>query len=123
MQGGRNTTSVITPAVKAAAREQLGCATLVGAELEDDGGQGTLGSHWEQRLYEGTLICAALSSTCKLCVSATFVSMAFDTGCCVRLKAQLILAFMTCTCSYLEHACTTWAHPEHTWDKCAHLQT
>ena len=55
MQGGRNTTSVITPRALAAAREQLGCGRLRGAELEDDGGQGTAGSHWEQRLFEGTM--------------------------------------------------------------------
>jgi Leishmanolysin len=46
MQGGRNTTSVITPRALAAAREQLGCGRLRGAELEEDGGQGTAGSHW-----------------------------------------------------------------------------
>ena len=53
LQGGRNVTSVITPNVVAAARAQFGCGQLRGAELEDDGGQGTAGSHWEQRLYEG----------------------------------------------------------------------
>ena len=57
LQGGRNVTSVITPNVVAAARSQLGCGQLRGAELEDDGGQGTMGSHWEQRLFEGARCC------------------------------------------------------------------
>jgi hypothetical protein len=52
-QGGRNVTTVVTPRVKSAAQVQLGCNTLPGAELEDDGGDGTAGSHWEQRLFEG----------------------------------------------------------------------
>ena len=55
-EGGRSVTAVVTPAVVAAARAQLGCNSLRGAELEDDGGQGTAGSHWEQRLFEGALL-------------------------------------------------------------------
>lgn len=34
-------------------REHFQCNSLAGAELEDDGGDGTAGSHWEQRLFEG----------------------------------------------------------------------
>lgn len=44
------TTQVVTPAVVAAARAHFGCATLDGLELEDQGGSGTAGSHWEKRL-------------------------------------------------------------------------
>lgn len=46
-------TSVVTPRVTSAVREHFQCNTLAGAELEDDGGDGTAGSHWEQRLFEG----------------------------------------------------------------------
>jgi Leishmanolysin len=55
LEGGRNVTAVVTPLVRAAARNHLGCSSLRGAELEDDGGAGTAGSHWEQRLFEGAL--------------------------------------------------------------------
>jgi hypothetical protein len=39
-----------TPHVKEFARNHFGCNTLNGVELEDGGGSGTQGSHWEQRL-------------------------------------------------------------------------
>jgi len=38
-----------TPTLLALARSHFACATLSGVELEDDGGGGTAGSHWEQR--------------------------------------------------------------------------
>ena len=56
VQGGRNVTAIVTPQVQAVVREHFACDDLVGAELEDDGGVGTMGSHWEQRLFEGALL-------------------------------------------------------------------
>jgi hypothetical protein len=41
---------LVTPKVIDAAREHFGCPTLEGLELEDYGGAGTQGSHWERRL-------------------------------------------------------------------------
>lgn len=69
-EGGRAVTAVVTPSVVAAARAQLGCNSLRGAELEDDGGLGTAGSHWEQRVFEGAPLCAvfchaACNCTCQ----------------------------------------------------------
>jgi hypothetical protein len=61
-EGGRNVTTVVTPRVKTAAQVQLGCNTLQGAELEDDGGDGSAGSHWEQRLFEGERIHVAITN-------------------------------------------------------------
>ena len=40
---------VVTPAVQAFTREHYDCSTATGAEIEDDGGSGTVGSHWEMR--------------------------------------------------------------------------
>jgi len=34
------------------ARTHFGCTTLNGVELENEGGSGTAGSHWEQRIYQ-----------------------------------------------------------------------
>lgn len=49
-EGGR--TTIRTPQVVHKARAHLGCDKLAGAELEDDGVEGTAGSHWEQRIFE-----------------------------------------------------------------------
>lgn len=42
-------TYVVTPKVRQAARDHFGCPTLVGAELESQGGSGTAGGHWAKR--------------------------------------------------------------------------
>ena len=46
---GRKQTLLKTPKVVALARQHFGCHTLAGVEIEDDGGPGTAGSHWEKR--------------------------------------------------------------------------
>lgn len=53
---GATVTKVVTPTVINKVREQFGCPTLNGAELEDDGGPGTAGSHWEQRIFDGEMM-------------------------------------------------------------------
>jgi len=44
---------IITPKVISTAQKHFGCSTLQGVELEDQGGQGTSGSHWESRVMLG----------------------------------------------------------------------
>jgi len=44
---------IITPKVKAQAQNHFGCNSLQGVELEDQGGEGTAGSHWESRVMLG----------------------------------------------------------------------
>ena len=43
---------VVTPKVKEEVRKHYGCDTLSGAELEDQGEEGTALTHWEKRLFE-----------------------------------------------------------------------
>jgi hypothetical protein len=49
---GKQARYITTPAVLREVRELSGCATLTGAPLEDEGGSGTLGGHWEMALFE-----------------------------------------------------------------------
>jgi hypothetical protein len=46
-------TKVVSPTVLARVRDHFGCPTLNGAELENDGGNGTALSHWEARIFQG----------------------------------------------------------------------
>jgi hypothetical protein len=46
----RKVIKIITPKVVELARETFGCSDLDGLELEQQGGQGTAGSHWEKRI-------------------------------------------------------------------------
>jgi hypothetical protein len=50
-QAGKTVQKLTTPAVVQAVREHFGCASLDGAELEDQGGSGTAGSHLEKRVF------------------------------------------------------------------------
>ena len=43
---------VVTPRVQEEVRRHYGCDTLSGAELEDQGEEGTALTHWEKRLFE-----------------------------------------------------------------------
>lgn len=47
---------IITPMVQSTVRSFFGCSSMEGAEVEDDLGTGSAGSHWEQRLFEVRLI-------------------------------------------------------------------
>ncbi|VDP44413.1 unnamed protein product [Heligmosomoides polygyrus] len=43
---------IVTPRVREEARKYFNCPTLEGAEVENQGGPGTTGSHWEKRVLE-----------------------------------------------------------------------
>lgn len=47
---------IVTPKVVQAARKHYNCSTLQGVELENQGGEGTSGVHWESRLMLGDLM-------------------------------------------------------------------
>ncbi len=48
---GKTVTQVSTPSVTDVVKQHFGCSSLTGAELEDQGGSGTAGSHWEKLLF------------------------------------------------------------------------
>ena len=43
---------MVTPRVVQEVRDHFNCPTLEGAELEDQGGDGTALTHWEKRLFQ-----------------------------------------------------------------------
>jgi hypothetical protein len=47
---------IITPKVVEAARRHFNCSDLIGVELENQGGTGTAGSHWEARIMLSDLM-------------------------------------------------------------------
>lgn len=50
---------MVTPRVVEEVREHFNCSILEGAELEDQGGEGTALTHWEKRILE------VISGACK----------------------------------------------------------
>ncbi|VDO82094.1 unnamed protein product [Haemonchus placei] len=47
---------VVTPKVMKEARRHFNCSTLEGAEIENQGGGGTVSNHWEKRVFENELM-------------------------------------------------------------------
>lgn len=57
---GKTVKLVTTPEVVKTAREHFGCDSLEGLELEDQGGSGTAGSHWDERVAREDLMCGII---------------------------------------------------------------
>lgn len=47
----KQVTVIKSPNVVDFVKRHFGCSTMQGAELEDDGGDGTALSHWEKRIF------------------------------------------------------------------------
>ena len=50
---GIDRTFIITSNVRNAAAKHFGCSSIIGVELENQGGTGSIGSHWEARIMLG----------------------------------------------------------------------
>ena len=55
---GRSTKMLIGSNVRREVRNYFGCSTAYGAELEDGGGSGSTGSHWDSRTQMNDVMCA-----------------------------------------------------------------
>ena len=77
-QNGKTVQKLTTPALVQAVREQFGCPSADGAELEDHGGSGSAGSHLEKRIFANELMTATSSSDAVF--SAISLSVFQDTG-------------------------------------------
>lgn len=53
---GFSTTVLKSPNVLATARKYYNCNTLTGMQLENQGGAGSLGSHWERTIIESEVM-------------------------------------------------------------------
>ena len=61
---------IISPRVLAKGREFFDCASLTGVEIEDAGGGGTAGMHWESRLLKNDVMSGSASTNDKQYVRA-----------------------------------------------------
>jgi leishmanolysin len=76
---GKGITKMTSPRVRARARTFFNCPTLDGVEIEDQGGAGTGGSHWEKRILYQEFI-AGILSTVKTFFSSLTLAFFEDTG-------------------------------------------
>ncbi len=102
---GKTATIVSSPTVLAKAREFLNCPTLQGMEVEDEGGAGSAGSHWERRIVRDEIMCGsggpALSPITLACLqdSGNYI---------VNWTAAEAMAFgKDAGCDYVNFMCNT----------------
>lgn len=62
---GQTVYKIVTPKALEKAKEQFGCSTLSGVELENQGGTGTAGDHWEKRIYMNDFMTGMTAATEK----------------------------------------------------------
>lgn len=76
---GKTTNKMTTPRVLREAQSHFACTTLDGVEIEDQGGSGTAGSHWEKRIF-GSEFLVGVSSSVKSYFSRVTLAYFEDTG-------------------------------------------
>jgi len=75
--------ALLTPKVVQAAKDHFTCSSLTSAAIEDNGGSGTAGSHWEYSQFMGDVMCGSLPSSRhgkKSQLSSMTMAWAEDTG-------------------------------------------
>ena len=75
---------------QARSREHFGCDSLEGAEIEDGGGGGTAGSHFEKRIFMNEFMTGTASKSPIF--SAITLALFEDSGWCVVASARQCLA-------------------------------
>jgi hypothetical protein len=95
------------PRVLAAAREQYACATLTGLELEEFGGPGTAGSHWEKRVVLDELMAPTITQSSVL--SSLTLALLDDSGWYTvdYRMAQLLTWGRKKGCEFVNNRCDT----------------
>lgn len=69
---------MVSPKVVEAAKKHFGCDSLVGVELEDQGGQGSAGAHWESRIMLGDYMVS--SDIQEMAISDITLALFEDSG-------------------------------------------
>lgn len=76
---GKSVTKLVSPKILAAGKAYFGCSSLDGVEIEDQGGAGTTGTHWEKRILYTEFLCGILSSV-KTYISSLTLAYFEDKG-------------------------------------------
>ena len=107
---------ILTPNVLQYVREFFNCPTLVGAELENQGGNGTQWNHWEKRLFQEEYMTGTLSP--NPIFSNLTLALLSDFGFYVVDNSAPIVALETKNpfgeglgCSFAIDTCNTWKDP------------
>ena len=76
---GVERTIIKTPKVLETAKKYFNCSSILGIELEDQGGTGSASSHWEQRILLGDYMGAVISQE-EMVISEITLALLEDSG-------------------------------------------
>ncbi|GMH40369.1 hypothetical protein BSKO_08273 [Bryopsis sp. KO-2023] len=101
-------TKVVTPNVQKAVQDSLQCGELTGASLEDEGGDGTAGSHWESRIFMGEIMVGNSMAASRDTLSNITMALAEDSGWYVPNydKAGVLTSSHEMGCEFATKDCT-----------------
>jgi len=110
---------IVSPAVVAEARQHFGCPSMQGVPLEDGGGDGSAGSHWESRVLNNELMTASSTRLRLAAWSSLTSALAEDSGWYVTNHASdgHLDWGLDGGCDFLTKSCGEYAdlHPEQSW--------
>ena len=110
---GHTVRKIVTEEVVAKAKEQFDCPNWglsAGGEVEDGGAAGTVGSHWEKRVYMNEYMTGTLNSHLPVVYSAMTLALFQDSGWYqVDYSVAEKLAWGNGEgCAFAEDYCSTW---------------
>ena len=118
MINGVNRTLIATPKVKNIASQHFNCSSLEGVELENQGGSGSAGSHWEGRVMLGDYMISTdyleiviSDITLALFEDSGWYEVNYYTGGLFRFGKGL-------GCEFLNGTCVTSGKSNFEWDFC-----
>ncbi|KJH53660.1 Leishmanolysin [Dictyocaulus viviparus] len=119
-----NVYMIVTPNVRKEARDHFKCPDLEGAEIENQGGSGTLGAHWEKRVLENEAMTGV--STQVFALTRLTLALFEDSGWyrvnyeLVMSKAEQMLWGQHLGCKFVKQSCLTWIkeNPENPYPFC-----
>lgn len=99
---------VVTPTVVREVRRHFNCSTLEGAELEDQGSDGTSMTHWEKRLFENEAMTG--THTQNSVYSRLTLAVLQDTGWYVAnfSRAEKLDWGENMGCNFAKKSCKSW---------------
>lgn len=99
---------IVTPTVVREVRKHFNCTTLEGAELEDQGSDGTSMTHWEKRLFENEAMTG--THTQNSIYSRITLAVLQDTGWYVAnfSRAETLEWGKNLGCNFTKKSCKSW---------------
>ncbi|RCN25520.1 hypothetical protein ANCCAN_28767 [Ancylostoma caninum] len=103
-----NVFMMVTPKVREEARNYFKCPDLEGAEIENQGAEGTAGCHWEKRVFENEAMSGVATQVYAL--SRLTLALFEDSGWYIVNydKAEEMIWGHELGCNFAKQSCLTW---------------